>query len=166
MSCGAANSPAAKSHPLPSFGATRHGAERVTQVTGWFGICKCFLIDVCHALHSQGRENFFAQKLKQRHAGSSFNDDAGNHVIRVAVLPLAAGFKVERLARSLGTLRARACRPSRCLRFVAMSLPMFVAIVRPCYFWRTCRGGGMADATDLKSVDRKVVRVRLPPSAP
>ena len=29
-----------------------------------------------------------------------------------------------------------------------------------------CRGGGMADATDLKSVDRKVVRVRLPPSAP
>ena len=33
-------------------------------------------------------------------------------------------------------------------------------------FWRTCRGGGMADATDLKSVDRKVVRVRLPPSAP
>jgi hypothetical protein len=24
----------------------------------------------------------------------------------------------------------------------------------------------MADATDLKSVDRKVVRVRLPPSAP
>jgi hypothetical protein len=33
-------------------------------------------------------------------------------------------------------------------------------------FLRTCRGGGMADATDLKSVDRKVVRVRLPPSAP
>src|SRR6185295_10166234 len=28
------------------------------------------------------------------------------------------------------------------------------------------RGGGMADATDLKSVDRKVVWVRLPPSAP
>src|SRR5258707_13094440 len=28
------------------------------------------------------------------------------------------------------------------------------------------RGGEMADATDLKSVDRKVVRVRLPPSAP
>jgi hypothetical protein len=47
-----------------------------------------------------------------------------------------------------------------------VSLPMFVATDRPCYFWRTCRGGGMADATDLKSVDRKVVRVRLPPSAP
>ena len=29
-----------------------------------------------------------------------------------------------------------------------------------------CRGGGMADATDLKSVVRKDVRVRLPPSAP
>src|SRR6266571_6686548 len=28
------------------------------------------------------------------------------------------------------------------------------------------RGGEMADATDLKSVDRKVVWVRLPPSAP
>ena len=28
------------------------------------------------------------------------------------------------------------------------------------------RGGGMADATDLKSVVRKDVRVRLPPSAP
>ena len=31
---------------------------------------------------------------------------------------------------------------------------------------KVCRGGGMADATDLKSVDRKVVWVRLPPSAP
>ena len=30
----------------------------------------------------------------------------------------------------------------------------------------TCRGGGMADAADLKSVVRKDVRVRLPPSAP
>lgn len=29
----------------------------------------------------------------------------------------------------------------------------------------SCRGGGMADATDLKSVGRKVVRVRVPPSA-
>src|SRR5215470_3884139 len=29
-----------------------------------------------------------------------------------------------------------------------------------------CRGGGMADAADLKSVVRKDVRVRLPPSAP
>ena len=26
-------------------------------------------------------------------------------------------------------------------------------------------GGGMADATDSKSVDRKVMRVRLPPRA-
>jgi hypothetical protein len=26
-------------------------------------------------------------------------------------------------------------------------------------------GGGMADTTDLKSVDRKVVRVRVPPQA-
>src|SRR6266404_1107370 len=33
-------------------------------------------------------------------------------------------------------------------------------------FLRTCRGGGMADATDLKSVDRKVVWVRLPPPSP
>ena len=33
-------------------------------------------------------------------------------------------------------------------------------------FLPTCRGGGMADATDLKSVVRKGVRVRLPPSAP
>ncbi len=30
----------------------------------------------------------------------------------------------------------------------------------------TCRGGGMADAVDLKSIVRKDVRVRLPPSAP
>src|ERR1051326_5146297 len=30
----------------------------------------------------------------------------------------------------------------------------------------TCRGGGMADAADLKFVVRKDVRVRLPPSAP
>jgi hypothetical protein len=29
-----------------------------------------------------------------------------------------------------------------------------------------CRGGGMADAVDLKSIVRKDVRVRLPPSAP
>ena len=29
-----------------------------------------------------------------------------------------------------------------------------------------CRGGGMADAADLKFVPRKGVRVRLPPSAP
>ena len=35
-----------------------------------------------------------------------------------------------------------------------------------CYLLTTCRGGEMADATDLKSVDRKVVWVRLPPSAP
>ena len=35
-----------------------------------------------------------------------------------------------------------------------------------CYLLSKCRGGGMADATDLKSVDRKVVWVRLPPSAP
>src|SRR6185503_10832123 len=35
-----------------------------------------------------------------------------------------------------------------------------------CYLLPQSRGGGMADATDLKSVDRKVVRVRLPPSAP
>ena len=41
-----------------------------------------------------------------------------------------------------------------------------VCSLRGMVFWRTCRGGGMADATDLKSVDRKVVRVRLPPSAP
>jgi hypothetical protein len=27
-------------------------------------------------------------------------------------------------------------------------------------------GGEMADTTDLKSVDRKVVRVRVPPQAP
>jgi hypothetical protein len=33
-------------------------------------------------------------------------------------------------------------------------------------FLSQCRGGEMADATDLKSVDRKVVWVRLPPSAP
>jgi hypothetical protein len=33
-------------------------------------------------------------------------------------------------------------------------------------FCPACRGGGMADATDLKSVVRKDVRVRLPPSAP
>ena len=35
-----------------------------------------------------------------------------------------------------------------------------------CYLLTLGRGGGMADATDLKSVDRKVVWVRLPPSAP
>src|SRR5689334_12731763 len=35
-----------------------------------------------------------------------------------------------------------------------------------CYLVAKRRGGGMADATDLKSVDRKVVWVRLPPSAP
>ncbi len=35
-----------------------------------------------------------------------------------------------------------------------------------CYLSKACRGGGMADATDLKSVVRKDVRVRLPPSAP
>jgi hypothetical protein len=35
-----------------------------------------------------------------------------------------------------------------------------------CYFHCACRGGGMADAADLKSVVRKDVRVRLPPSAP
>ena len=35
-----------------------------------------------------------------------------------------------------------------------------------CYLLTNCRGGEMADATDLKSVDRKVVWVRLPPSAP
>src|SRR6267143_1787316 len=35
-----------------------------------------------------------------------------------------------------------------------------------CYLHSQSRGGGMADATDLKSVDRKVVWVRLPPSAP
>ena len=29
-----------------------------------------------------------------------------------------------------------------------------------------CRGGGMADAMDSKSIDRKVVRVRLSPAAP
>lgn len=29
----------------------------------------------------------------------------------------------------------------------------------------SCRGGGMADALDSKSSDRKVMRVRLPPSA-
>ena len=34
------------------------------------------------------------------------------------------------------------------------------------YFPLACRGGGMADAADLKSVVRKDVRVRLPPSAP
>ena len=33
-------------------------------------------------------------------------------------------------------------------------------------FCVACRGGGMADAADLKSVVRKDVRVRLPPSAP
>ena len=41
----------------------------------------------------------------------------------------------------------------------------------PTAFWfmlsfEARRGGEMADATDLKSVDRKVVWVRLPPSAP
>ena len=41
----------------------------------------------------------------------------------------------------------------------------------PAAFWfmlsfEARRGGEMADATDLKSVDRKVVWVRLPPSAP
>src|SRR6185436_13001956 len=35
-----------------------------------------------------------------------------------------------------------------------------------CYLFSRRRGGEMADATDLKSVDRKVVWVRLPPSAP
>jgi hypothetical protein len=35
-----------------------------------------------------------------------------------------------------------------------------------CYLLSRRRGGEMADATDLKSVDRKVVWVRLPPSAP
>ena len=35
-----------------------------------------------------------------------------------------------------------------------------------CYLFTQCRGGGMADAADLKSVVRKDVRVRLPPSAP
>ena len=35
-----------------------------------------------------------------------------------------------------------------------------------CYLFTRRRGGGMADAADLKSVDRKVVWVRLPPSAP
>ena len=41
-----------------------------------------------------------------------------------------------------------------------------LSLVGHAIFAGTCRGGGMADATDLKSVDRKVVRVRLPPSAP
>src|SRR5262245_23940891 len=35
-----------------------------------------------------------------------------------------------------------------------------------CYLLTTRRGGEMADATHLKSVPRKRVRVRLPPPAP
>ena len=48
-------------------------------------------------------------------------------------------------------------------------LPLIITQTAPRLYnlvFKACPGGGMVDAADLKSVDRKVVRVRVPPWAP
>src|SRR6185436_7306130 len=75
------------------------GAKRVAQVPnriagGGFGD-----IHTRHALHPQRREYLFLHKLEQRLTTRPLNYDSGDYIVRVAVLPLAARLKVERLAR-------------------------------------------------------------------
>ena len=73
--------------------------KRITQITGRIGLGELFLIDVGNASHLQRHEYFFAQKLKQGLAARFFCNDPGNHIVRVAVLPLCAWVKIKRLAR-------------------------------------------------------------------
>src|SRR5882672_534784 len=63
--------------------------------------------------------------------------------------------------------KAQTCGSRRPSRFRSLLLAAYCLLPTAlCYLLTRCRGGEMADATDLKSVDRKVVWVRLPPSAP
>src|SRR5258708_35205932 len=64
-----------------------------------------------------------------------------------------------------GEARTGGSRGSSGFRFLLLAAHCLLPTAL-CYLLTLSRGGEMADATDLKSVDRKVVWVRLPPSAP
>src|SRR6267143_1539577 len=86
--------------PAASFlGRRTRRAERKTQVTGWIGVAELGLISVGDALHVERRKHLFLQKLQQRFAAGLLDDQSGKDIIRVAVLSLRSGLKIERLAR-------------------------------------------------------------------
>jgi len=80
--------------PAASFlGRRTRRAERKTQVTGWIGVAELGLIRVGDALHVERCKHLFLQKLQQRFAAGLLDDQSGNDIIRVAVLPLRPGLK-------------------------------------------------------------------------
>ena len=91
---------ACRKEPAASYlGRRTRRAERITQVTDWICVEELGPINVGDAFHVEGRKYLFLQKLQQRFATGLFDDESGDDIIRVAVLPLRAGLKIERLAR-------------------------------------------------------------------
>ena len=72
------------------------GAQRIFEVSGRIGGRKFVEVGVGDAGHFQRGKDSLAEKLQERHAGNFLDDDSGDNVIGVAVLPLGSRLEVER----------------------------------------------------------------------
>jgi len=79
---------------------------------GWIRVTKLGLVSVGDALYGEGCKYLLLQKLHQRFTADLLDNQSGNDIIRIAVLPLRSGVKIERLACQLSRIFTRNMKTS------------------------------------------------------